>query len=252
MEENKQKSVPVPDQSASDLSNLSKRQQVAKANKMIFIWVAAASIVLVACLIVSSFLVRQLFFNNKIIKAKSETNKTVMQNIESGKALKEEVDKLLADENLASVKANAADNNLKVIFDALPTTGDSTTLTNSLYTHVFTTAGVTTEGITVGDQVLVQSLALSAAPGAAAQGAVPGGADGAPQPQAVPIQAVITGDKKTTLQAFKNLERVIRPTTITQFTLEVGTDNRLKTSLIGESYYLKSDAAKIGTKEVKP
>ena len=240
--------TPVKD---SGLNNLSKRQQVQKANRMIFVWVAVASVIVVGSLVAGSFLVRQALFNQKVISQKSQTNNTISQNVETAKSLKENVDKLLADDNLAKVKATPGDSNFKVIFDALPTNGDTTTLTNSLYSQIFEKAGVSTDSILVGSNA-ASVAAASGVPTTDQPVQTVAGSMTAPQPQVVAIQATISGRRQQTLDALKNLEAVIRPMSIGQLSIEVGGDGTFKTTMIGESYFVSADSVKLGKIEVKP
>jgi hypothetical protein len=236
-----------PKNSAPPLANIGKRQQVAKANKMIFVWITLASVVIVICGVLSIFLVRQAIFNQKIINQKSKTNTTIAQNIENAKVLKENVDELIADTNLAEVRVNDADSNLKVIFDALPTTGDSTTLSNSLFSQIFSSAGVSTDSIVVGSSAsVVTDAAVSAGESTSTDSSV------APAPQAIPFQAAVQGSNQAIVAMFSNLERVIRPMSISQFNIKAADNGQLVVSLVGESYYLSADTVKLGKTVVKP
>ena len=65
------------------LTGLKKRQQIASANKMIFVWVIIASVVVSLCGVTMQFLVRQAIFNQKIINEKLKTQSTLSKNIEN-------------------------------------------------------------------------------------------------------------------------------------------------------------------------
>lgn len=229
----------------SNLSNLTKRQQIAKANTMIFVWVAAASVVVMMCGVASVFLVRQAVFNQKIITAKSKTNATIVQNVENAKQLKKNVDALVADTNLESARANPSDSNLRVVFDALPTTGDETTLSNSLYTQVFTRSGVTTEGISVG--AAAATVAAVATPAAGSSSS----SDAAPTPQSVGFQAGVSGSTESIIRMLTNMEKTIRPMNISQLTIGANA-GQLKVDLIGETFYMAPDSVSLGKTVVKP
>lgn len=222
------------------LTGLKKRQQIQKANKMILVWVAAASVIVSMCLVALQFLVREALFNNEVISAKIETNETLKQNIENAKTLKTNVNNLLADKNLASVRADPSDSNLKVILDALPATGDSTTFANSLQNVILNRSGVKVVGLSAGDTA--QTGAETAL--------VPDLTADPTSPQPLVFTADISGgyDKvKTTLQ---DMEKVIRPIHITSLTV-TGTDQELTVSISGVTYYLPEKTVKLGTKSIK-
>lgn len=229
----------------SKLSNITKRAQVSRANQMIFVWVAVASVVVVACAVVMTFLVRQAVFNQKIITAKSNTNATIVENISNAKTLKFNVDKLVADNNLARVKAKDSDSNLKVIFDALPTSGDNVTLANSLYSQIFAKAGVTTDSISVGDKVVSATATVPTT-------APANTASSAPTPTSLPFQASIQGNRAKITDTFKKLELDIRPMSLSQFDIKAGSDGALSVSLQGATYYQSADSVNLGKTVVKP
>jgi len=234
--------------SSTSLSNLSKRQQIAKSNQMIFVWVTLAAVVIVSCAVAFVFLGRQAIFNQKIINQKIKTNALVVQNIENAKTLKKNVDALIADDNLAAARAVPSDNNLKVIFDALPTNGDTTTLSNTLYTQIFQRAGVSTESISVGD-VAASSAAVAASPIAPSDAST---TVSAPLPQPVTFRATVKGGTDTITTMFSHLEHVIRPMSISLVDIRATSDGQLTITLTGETYFVDTDTVKLGTTVVKP
>lgn len=229
----------------TELTNLGKREQVKKANKLIFFWVLGASVLIVICAVAATFLIRQALFNQKIINQKSETNKIVKQNIQTADELKKNVHALLADTNLAALKVAPTDTNLKVVFDALPSTNDATALSNSLYTKIFGTAGVSTTSIGVTTDPAVLGDPSASTPAAA-------GTTSAPVPTPMPFQATVTGSNAAVAAMFRNFERSIRPMNITLFTIKVGTGDSLSVDINGETYYLSADTVSLGKKPVKP
>lgn len=75
-------------ESAKQLTGIKKRQQIAQANKMIFVWVIIASVVISLCGVTAQFLFRQAAFNQKVIGAKLETQGTLSDNLENVQELK--------------------------------------------------------------------------------------------------------------------------------------------------------------------
>lgn len=222
------------------LNSLSKRQKVAKANKSIFIWVAIAAAVVALCLVLLQFLVQAGLYNNKIIGAKSEANKTLAQNIENAKELKKNVDALIADENLGKVRADEGDANLRVILDALPTTGDTTTLSNSLVSRIVGPVGIKIESVTAG---AIDGVTVPTDPIVAASGSVE------PQPLAFTIGVI--GDASATKNALLNLEKTIRPMNVTVLDIK-NSSGTLTTTITGETYYLSAAKIERQTKAINP
>jgi len=221
------------------LTGLKKRQQIQQANKMIFVWVAAASVIISVCLVLLQFLVRQAFFNNDVISAKVETNETLKQNIENAKTLKTNVNNLLADKNLASVRAESTDSNLKVILDALPATGDPTTFASSLQNVILNRSGATVTALSVG---------TSAQGGAAVP--VAAQTDGVDTAQPLSFSIELTGGYDKIRATLLDIEKVIRPMNITTLTVN-GSDKDLTVSIDGVTYYLPEKTVKLGTKSIK-
>ncbi len=226
------------------LSGITKRQQIAKVNKAIFIWVAAASAIISLSVVALQFVVRQGIFNAEIIKTQSKTNSIVAQNIESAKTLKQNVDALQANNDLSSAKAAPSDNNLKVILDALPTSGDTTTIANSLYSQVLAKSGVEVTSISVG--------------GAQAEGVpttatvVPVAATGPQNPLPVTFSVGVKGSLAQIRTTLENIERVLRPFNITLLNIKAGADGALEVTINGDTYYLQESTVQLGSEVKKP
>lgn len=222
------------------LTGFKKRQQIEQANKTIFLWVAAASVVVSISLVLLQFLVRAAIFNQQIIDAKSTTNRTLEENIKNADVLKQNIDNLLADKNLASVRTETSNNNLKVILDALPATGDSATFANSLQNAILDKSGATVTGLTAGttDAVsLIDSTTSTAVVDAT--------------PQTIPFTASLSGDFRQIRTALLDIERVIRPMDIATLIVQ-GKDAKLTLSITGFTYFQPEKTIKIGTKTIKP
>lgn len=227
------------------LTGFKKRQQIEQANKLIFVWVAVAAVIISICFVLLQFLVREGLFNLKIINAKSETNRTLEQNIKNAAILKEKVDALIANENLATVRTATSDNNLKVVLDALPTTGDSTTFANSLQNAILNLSGAKVVGLSAGD-----SSSASLAP-VAGVSAVPGATPALATVQELPFTANLSGNYSQIKTALLNIEQVIRPMNVTTLILK-GTDAELTVSINGVTYYLPEKSVKLGSEMIKP
>ena len=231
---------PAADQAA--LVGLTKRQQLKKTNKTIFIWVAVAATVFAFSAVALQFLIRQGLFNNKIIGEQQATNRALDESKANVEGLKRNVDALLADTSLAVLRANPSDSSLQVILDALPTTGDSTTFSNSLYNKILSRQGVSISNVTVGVSGVTDAAAVAPATGAAA---------GASATQILPFSVSISGSPDQIRNTFMDIEKVIRPMIVRQVNITVS-DSQLSTNITGETYYLPRSTVSLTDKTVKP
>lgn len=220
------------------LTGLKKRQQIASANKMIFVWVIAASVAIAFCGVTMQFLVRQAIFNQKIIGAKLDTQGTLSRNLENINKLKQNVDNLQADTRLASVKANPEDTNLKVVLDALPTTDDRTALGASLQQVILPKSAVNTTDITT----------ISSADASTADASTTASTAGAPEANFV---FASTGDYEKIKTMLGDLERTIRPMNVKMLALQ-SVEGQLKATVTGVSYYSPQQTVQLGKKTIKP
>ena len=226
------------------LVGLTKRQQLKKTNQVIFMWVAAAAVVLAFSIVALQFLVRQGLFNGKIISEQQKTERALEDSKKNFDGLKRNVDALLADTDLAILRANPSDNTLQVILDALPTTGDPTTFANSLYSKVLPKSGVSITDVSVTTAAAGAATAVPAAttPVVAAAG-------GGTQP--LPFDVSIAGAPEQVKNTLMDMEKVIRPMVVRQLNVTVN-GSQLNTNIVGETYYLPRTKVELGDKVIKP
>lgn len=213
------------------LTGLRKRQQIVEANRTMFIGVVIASIIVAISLVAAQFLVKQFIFNNKVIAAKSEANTTLERNLKAVDNLKAEVNKLVANDNLSSVPAgsiNSTGNNLQVVLDALPTENDPTAVTASFQHAILNHSGVSIENLIVSPAEDVDTAA----------------------PVELPFSMVILGNYEQIQRALLDMERVIRPVQVRTVAIQ-GTDNQLRASIEGVTYYLPAKTVNVTKKTIK-
>lgn len=220
----------------------SKRQLIAKANKAFFLWVVIASVAVSVTLVVGQFLVRDALFNNKVLGEKYSTESTLKQNIEVADELKQEVQKLVGDNNLAAVKAKPEDNNLKVVLDALPTTNEPLALGSSLQAVVLAKSGVVIEVLNTTDDST-----FSVAPGQEEAVAV----EEANEPAEIPFVFTVSGNVEQVKNALSDIERTIRPMKVTLVTFE-GNDTQLKATVEAVAFYQAPKSLDLKKKQVRP
>lgn len=217
------------------LVGVKKRQQIIEANKMIFVWVIVASIVISLCGVTIQFLFRQASFNQKVIGEKAQTQSILATNVVNAEQLKTNVKNLLADANLAKVKANPTDTNLTVVLDALPTEDNKSALGASLQQVILPKSGVSTtelSTISAGDAENSTATTQSGA-------------------QSSMFSFAIAGNYDQTKTTLRDLELTIRPINVTALTVQ-STDGKLRTTVNGSAYYSPQQTLQLGKKTIKP
>lgn len=224
------------------LTGVRKRQQIETTNKNIFVWLAVSSIIVSFCIVALQFLVKEFMFNQKVIDTKSKTNQQLIKNVEAGKALTTNINKLLANSSLNSLqkqdpegKANA----LSVVLDALPVEGDATGFANSLQTVVLPLSGVSIRELSTSlDQT---------------DGSDTGTAgDAAAQPMTLPFKAAFGGSYAESRKALQDIARVIRPINPTELSIRSDDGGKIQVSMTGVTYYLPARSVHVKTEVLKP
>jgi len=227
---------PVPNgPKVTRLTGLKKRQQIEVAGRTMFVWVAIAAVALSFCVATGQYLFVKWDYNNKILSKKYTASQTLQNNIVNAAKLKDEVDKLAANQDLASVKINPEDSNIKPVLDALPSTFDPAALATSLQQVILSRSGVTVESISVPPDV--------DAPATTAQSTLIG-------PQEVKFSFVVNGTYDKIKALVVDLERTIRPMKITAMTLN-GTDLNLRATFDVVTYYQPAQSVSLGEETVK-
>jgi hypothetical protein len=128
---------------------LRKRQQIAKANRTMFLWVAAASLLIGSAIVVSLFLLQKLTFNEKVLNKKQDTVSTLTKNNQAVEGLKNAARVRNTDQNLLSIRSNDTSSALQVILDALPSKSNPAGLGASLQNILIPGEGITIESLTI-------------------------------------------------------------------------------------------------------
>lgn len=218
---------------APRLTGLKKRQQIELAGRNMFIWVVVAAVAVSFCLATGQYLFSKWQYNNKVLGAKYMASDTLSQNITNARALKDEVDSLVANNDLASVKTDSNDSNLKSILDALPTLSDPSALATSLQQVVLNSSGVTIETISVPQETA--DAAATELP---------------PTPQEMKISFIVSGSYDKIRSLLHDLERTIRPIKVTGISL-TGSDANLRATIEATTFYQPSKTVTAKTEVIK-
>ena len=127
-----------------------KRVQISKANRVMFVAVAIASVVVTSSIICSVFLVKKLIFNERVIAQKNNTVNTLTTDITNFSSLKNHVRALNSNEALMSTKAYDDEEAIQSVLDALPTSNNQLALGASLQNKLLANiSGLSIESINV-------------------------------------------------------------------------------------------------------
>lgn len=207
---------------------LRKRQEIAKANRMMFLWVTGASAIVGIAAVLGITLYNKLTFNQTVIAEQAKTVSTLEANQEAAKQLIENARVLDTNQNLRDARVDQNDDNaLQVILEALPSSENKAALGSSLQDKLLKLDGITIDSLSVGD----------AGEAGASAGSV-----------AIKFNFVAKAtDRNKLFDLLKRLESSIRPVKILTLSLEEGqTDTTLTVS--AESYYQPQVSIDLGEK----
>jgi Tfp pilus assembly protein PilO len=220
------------------LTGIRKRQQIAQANKTMFMWVIGAAVLISFCIVALQFMFKQALFNGEIIGAKSLANTTLQQNLDSSTDLQNNVNALIGNSDLSAARLNDNESNLRVILDALPAKNDVAAFAASMQQTILSGSGVFIDGLNVPSETSTTEEFESAPPLVA-------------EPQEQVFNAVIQGNFNQVNNALRDIQRTIRPISIKNMSVQ-GNDKSLRVTLEGITYYQPAKTVNIQTKTIKP
>lgn len=131
-------------------TTVGKRQGIADSNKVMFIWVAGASVIVGFALVFSWFLYQQIAFKTTVVNAKNETVSILKDNNKAAEVLRDDIGLLKTNAALGSMKESPGDNPVQFILDALPADANELALGASLQKKLIgPVEGVTLESLVV-------------------------------------------------------------------------------------------------------
>lgn len=217
---------------------LRKRTQIAKANRAMFLWIAAASAIVGVAVVVSLFFAQKLIYNEKVLAEKQTTVSTLAHNNKVVADLENEIRALDANEALASAKANETDQALQVILDALPYDANSLALGASLQSKLL--AGI--------PDLTIESLQVD--PVAGVETLVDGSVLASGE-NAITFQFVVSGTDVALKQVLQNLERSIRTIHVVSTKIETQSKGPVMT-VQARAFYEPSKEIQLVDKVVRP
>ena len=221
--------------------SVGKRQQIHKSGRVMFAWVAGASVVAGFAIVSAGFLIQRVMFESKVTIEKRATVQVLKENNEAVSKLRDEVRVLNTNAALSSARLNENEEPLRVILDSLPADNNPLALGSSAQQLVTRVTGVNLESFRVGDD--------SVTGGETTDSEAEGPTKEAKQ---IPFTMTISSSSVDALKdVLKNFEKSIRVIDIDSMTIERGEDKATMT-VSGHGYYLPAKTIGLTKKEVKP
>lgn len=223
------------------LTGVRKRQQIANANRQMFIWVTVAAVVVAVCAVVALNFVQRIIYQAKVNNKLTDTSSILTKSVATIDDLMANVDKLSVNKNLNLPQLRQGDSTaFQVVLDALPTENDKTSLGASLQDRILAPSGVT-----------INQISVTSTGGAAAAPGDTSSSDIKPTAQPITFSVVVQGTYDSIQTVIQDIERTIRPITIDSVNLQ-GTDSKLQATISATTYFVPKVNYVLGSEEVKP
>jgi len=223
-----------------------KRQQIAKANRMMFLWVAGVSVVVGISIVASLFLLQKAWFNEKVLAEKGNTAATLTNNNKVIGELKDQVRVLNTNDALRSVMVPGESQPVQVVLDALPSDANSSALGSSLQEKFLNGSGLTLESLNVDPVQGVESQDTQNVQDASQSTA-------AASDHEITFRFSVSTDVKNASifkELLQKLERSIRAIDITTLSVETQ-GNRIILAVNGRAFYEPAKTVELKDKTVR-
>lgn len=221
-----------------------KRTQISKANRTMFLWIAAVSALVGFAFVGSLFLGQKLVFNEKVLAEKNKTVSVLKANNANISELEAQVRILDNNAALIAAKAKPTDQAIQVILDALPSDANSLALGASLQNKLLANInGLTIESLQVDPVVGVETLSDS---GAVQDASV---ASTTTQPE-IAFRFSVNGNEDALKEVLRRLERSIRTIDVLSLRIENQGTSRILT-VQARGFYEPTRVVELKDKAVK-
>ncbi|MDB5168443.1 MAG: hypothetical protein JWO55_701 [Candidatus Saccharibacteria bacterium] len=227
---------------------LRKRQQIAKANRMMFMWVAAISAVVGIAVVGSVFLYQQAKFNEKVLDVKSKTASTLRDSNKAIPDLENKIRQMNTSQALTDSMAPNQTQPIRVVLDALPADANSPALGASLKEKFLNDPALKIESLILDNIAGVESQEDTSVVDATAPVADESASNEVTFRFSVSTELANTAVLKDLLQ---KLERSIRAIDVTSLKIETQGD-RLLLTVEGRAFYEPAKTVELKEETVKP
>lgn len=221
-----------------------KRQQIASANRTMFIWVAMASVIVGAAAVAIVFLSQKAWFNERVLAEKSKTASVLQKNVKTIDALKDQVRLMNTNQALRDAMAPGETQAIQVVLDALPAEANSSALGASLQTKFLNDPKLQIETLRIDPVAGVESTGDSAVTDASSTA-------GTNQVHFSFTVSVASTDVNALKDLLQRLERSVRAIDVTSLTIE-GQGNRVAMTVDGNAFYEPAKTVELKDKVIKP
>jgi hypothetical protein len=227
-----------------------KRQQIANANRMMFMWVAAVSVVVGIAIVISIFLVQKALFNEKVLAEKAKTASILTNNNKTIDELKNQVRVLNTNQALKDSMTPGESQPVQVVLDALPSEANSSALGASFQEKFLNDGALRIESLNVDPVQGVESQTDENIQDAS-QSVISNTTAGQNKITFRFSVSTDTNNANALKDLLQRLERSIRTIDVTAATIETqGT--RLVLTVDGHAFYEPAKSVELKDKTVKP
>lgn len=220
---------------------LKKRQQIAKSNRTMFLWITGVSVVVGFSVVLMIFLAQGIWYGERVILEKQKTADTLKDNLEIVPKLKDSVSLLNTNEDLQSVRLDSNDPALQVILDALPADANSTAMASSLQTRLLSGVG----------GIIIESLRVEPVSGVEDDSSDSDSGDSEATGIGFSFTISTTDNQDGLRKILQQIERSIRPFTIDTMSIE-SQGGKVTLSADGRGFYEPAQKVQLTDKVVKP
>jgi len=219
-----------------------KRTMIARTNKMMFLWIAAASVIVGAALVVGYFMAERTIYHEKVLAEKQKTVDILKKNSATIPEIEKQVRVLDTNTNLMSARANENDQAVRVILDALPSDSNTLALGASLQKKLIETIpGLSLDSIQIDSNEtgnigeVIEVTPVEGAPAAAAS--------------AITFTVKVSGTQSEIRLLLEAFERSIRQIDIINLRIESSESGQSMT-IQAQAYYEPARVLELHNKEV--
>ena len=225
-------------------SSIRKRQQIFKANRMMFLWVAMASAVIGFALVISISLMQRIIYNQKIIGEKNKTYSTLANNNKKVSQLEDQIKTInYSSDVLKKLRAKDSDDPIQVVLDALPSDSNRLALGSSLQNVLLANIpGSSLESMKVESTAEAGSVKKSTA------------TTGTVENNSLDVTFTLkinSGSEDSIREMLTRLEKSIRTFKVTNVKIEYSLD-KMNVTVTAKAYYEPAKVVELTEKVVKP
>lgn len=225
-------------------SSIRKRQQIFKANRMMFLWVAMASAVIGFALVISISLMQRIIYNQKVIGEKNKTYSILANNNKKVSQLEDQIKTInYSSDVLKKLRAKDSDDPIQVVLDALPSDSNRLALGSSLQNVLLANIpGSSLESMKVESTAEAGSVKKSTA------------TTGTVENNSLDVTFTLkinSGSEDSIREMLTRLEKSIRTFKVTNVKIEYSLD-KMNVTVTAKAYYEPAKVVELTEKVVKP